>query len=253
MGLRYIDDLILRDCDNYTPSRLYATHDQWHVIATVDDGGEATERYAYRAFGDTQALTPAFAPRLVSVTGWETTYGAYRFDSESKLFCVRSRHLHSASGRWLKRDPLSDAGGDHDLFAYVRNRPIQTVDPSGAGVQGAVQGYCKNGVKHFTYDPLPAERDFKTCTDRAATNFRNDHQRFCTCCRGDTLISLQPVEEFNKCRNRRNNEFWDAICDCYVSCTIDDGIFHASGRGHLDRSSRQGHRGIGCSGAVITR
>ena len=104
-GLRYIDDLILRDCDSYIPSRLYATHDQWHVIATADDAGDATERYAYRAFGDTQVLTPDFTPRSESISGWEITYGAYRYDQEAKLYYVRSRYLHPALGRWVSRDP----------------------------------------------------------------------------------------------------------------------------------------------------
>ena len=55
-GLRYIDDLILRDrdpnADGTLDERLYAFQDpNWNVIALTDVSGDVQERYAYDAYG----------------------------------------------------------------------------------------------------------------------------------------------------------------------------------------------------------
>jgi RHS repeat-associated protein len=126
-GLRYIDDLVLRDRGS---ERRYVTHDQWHVIATVATDGNATERFAYRAFGQTQVLAPNFTPRPSSISAWETTYGAYRYDAESGLYALRFRYLHPGLGRWLSRDPIGEAAG-LNLQEYVANRPPNFADPLG--------------------------------------------------------------------------------------------------------------------------
>ncbi len=110
-GTRYVDDLILRDFEGFTPSRLYATHDQWHVISLLDAAGTVEERYAYTAFGMPTVLTGAFGDRSESFYGWETRYGAYRYDVETGLCCVRYRYFHPALGRWLSRDPIEEITG----------------------------------------------------------------------------------------------------------------------------------------------
>jgi RHS repeat-associated protein len=126
-GLRYIDDLILRDRGT---ERLYATHDQWHVISTVGTDGNATERYAYKAFGATQVLAPNFTTRSSSISRWETTYGAYRWDRESELYAVRFRYLHPGLGRWLSRDPIGERDSAN-LYQYAQNAPTTAVDFEG--------------------------------------------------------------------------------------------------------------------------
>ena len=126
-GTRYLDDLILRDCAEFTPTRLYALHDQWHVTGIVDTGGAAQERYIYSAFGVSTVLTGAFGSRASSLSGWETRYGAYRFDAETALYCVRYRYLHPALGRWVSRDPIDERGG-FNLYTFVSNDPIDWVD-----------------------------------------------------------------------------------------------------------------------------
>lgn len=129
-GTRYLDDLILRDCAAFTPTRLYALHDQWHVTGVVDTAGAAQERYIYSAFGVSTVLTGTFGSRASSSFGWETRYGAYRFDAETALYCVRYRYLHPALGRWVSRDPIGEIAG-YNLHAYVANRSVFGVDTYG--------------------------------------------------------------------------------------------------------------------------
>jgi len=138
-GLRYADDLILRDRSGTTPSRLYALHDQWHVTGVTDASGLVQERYAYEGFGLTLVLTAAFTPLAASLFDWETRYGAYRYDPESKLYQVRYRYLQPTMGRWLSRDP-EEYEDSVNLFVYVRNRAINRVDPSGRRILDSLMG-----------------------------------------------------------------------------------------------------------------
>lgn len=131
-GDRYQDDLIARDRGSgpTTTERLYATHDQWHVISIVRTDAVPAERFAYRAFGETQVLNAAFSPLSGDAKDWEVTYGAYRFDPETGTYLAIHRYLHPSLGRWLSRDPLSVNAGTN-LYRYVQNRPTGFADPTG--------------------------------------------------------------------------------------------------------------------------
>jgi RHS repeat-associated protein len=143
-GLRYIDDLVLRDV--YVGSatrRLFATHDQWHVIATVGDNLVPSERFAYRAFGQTRALTADFTPLSSEEDPWETTYGGYRFEAEAGFLLARHRILHPPFGRWLSEDPrkaetrnfVGSEDSEINLYSYVTNRCTSFADPSGLAAE----------------------------------------------------------------------------------------------------------------------
>jgi RHS repeat-associated protein len=152
-GTRYIDDLILRDCATYTPARLYALHDQWHVTAVIDDTGAPEERYIYSAFGVSTVLTGTFGDQSESLYGWETRYGAYRFDLETALYCVRHRYLHPALGRWLSRDPLTEVGFEVvrnlEFYSYGSNSPIDRVDIYGLAEKGLPRHPCPDLQKRI--------------------------------------------------------------------------------------------------------
>ena len=130
-GLRYIDDLICRD-RFVSPGveTLYASHDQWHVTAVYDSSGGVSERYSYKAFGESTVQTAAFAVRTASLVDWETRYGAYRWDRESGLYCVRYRMLHAGLGRWSNRD-FWDNPFEYNHYWYVINSPVSFCDPHG--------------------------------------------------------------------------------------------------------------------------
>lgn len=109
-GLRYIDDLILRDCSDVAPPRLYASQDpNWNMTAVCDSSGAVSERYAYAAYGTAFFMDAAFSWLLSSDYDWETLFSGYRFDSETGLSISRARLLIGLLGRWLTVDPLSYA------------------------------------------------------------------------------------------------------------------------------------------------
>lgn len=130
-GIRYIDDLILRDRDGTPDERLYALQDaNWNVTAIADTSGVVQERFAYQAYGTCTVLDPSFVPSSPSFD-WEITYASYRFDPESALYQVRNRYLHSTLGNWISRDPIGYEGSSYDLYEYVSSNPCVGLDSSG--------------------------------------------------------------------------------------------------------------------------
>ena len=137
-GLRYIDDLLLRDRDTTDPKngtldeRLYALQDaNWNVTSIAGSDGTIQERYAYSAYGAPSVLTTAFATRANSDYAWESLFGGYRFDFGTVNYHVRHRNLLSRLGCWNRRDPIGYAGKDSNLYRYVRDNPLVYGDPKG--------------------------------------------------------------------------------------------------------------------------
>ena len=134
-GLRYIDDLILRDRDTDANGslneRLYTMQDaNWNVTAITNASGTVQERYNYAAYGMPTFLNSTFGSRAASMFEWETLYCGYRWESESGLFHVRNRVYLPTLGKFLTRDPLGLAAGIN-LYLYAYASPINLTDPSG--------------------------------------------------------------------------------------------------------------------------
>jgi RHS repeat-associated protein len=134
-GLRYIDDLILRDRDpngdGVLDERMYPLQDpNWNVIGLTDVNGDVQERYAYDAYGLASVLTPTFTSRASSSYDWETRYAGYRWDGETGLYAVRHRMYHPRLGTWLQRDPVGYYTSQ-SLYDYVRSMPLRLWDPFG--------------------------------------------------------------------------------------------------------------------------
>lgn len=135
-GIRYIDDLVLRNRDTtgngILDERLYALQDaNWNVVALADSFGTIQERFAYSAYGTPLFLSAGFVPIAGSSFEWDVLYCGYRIDPGG-LYCVRNRFLHAELGMWLVRDFAAYVDG-LNLYAYVGNDPVNLLD--GQGVQ----------------------------------------------------------------------------------------------------------------------
>ncbi len=133
-GLRYIDDLVLRDRDtdgNGTlDERLYGMQDaNWNVTGLVSTSGTVQERYAYSAYGKPMFLDASFVPRSSSSFAWERLFAGYLWDADVLWYAVRHRVYVVGLG-WVQRDPVWGARSPH-LYSYVSNDPLTANDPSG--------------------------------------------------------------------------------------------------------------------------
>jgi len=84
-GLRYVDDLVLRD-ENST--RYYALQDaNWNVVAVASNTGSILERYAYTPYGVVEFLNASFVAHLTqeSDISNDLLYTGRRRDPETGL------------------------------------------------------------------------------------------------------------------------------------------------------------------------
>jgi RHS repeat-associated protein len=104
----------------------YPTYDgNGNVSEYLDANGAVAAHFEYDAFGNETVATigsgaPTFAHR----------FSTKPLDAESILYYYGYRSYDPVTGGWLTRDPIEEAGGVA-LFAYVRNNPIDWVDPTG--------------------------------------------------------------------------------------------------------------------------
>ena len=92
----------------------------------TDSAGTAQKRINYDAYGDILSdSNPSFALRVGYAGGLK--------DPTSGLVMFGLRDYEPASGRWTSRDPILFDGGQTNLYAYVGNDPVNSVDPDGTG------------------------------------------------------------------------------------------------------------------------
>jgi len=132
-GLRYIDDLILREVFDTSSgsllNRRYSCQDaNFNVVAITDTSGGVTQRFAYDSYGVSKAQDAAFVS--ATNTEWETRYAGYRWDAETGLYQVRMRYLHSHLGRWITRDRISLLD-DQNTYTYCFSASLTVRDPFG--------------------------------------------------------------------------------------------------------------------------
>jgi len=134
-GLRYVDDIVMRDRDTGNDGtfdeRLYGMQDaNWGVTGITNETGAMKERYAFTAYGTVTILDSAFAHRALSNYDWETCLSGYFWDRRIACYHIRHRVFHCLLGCWAQRDPARYQD-TFNLYIYVNDSPTHHVDPSG--------------------------------------------------------------------------------------------------------------------------
>ena len=144
-GIRYIDDLVLRDrflpedsnssssssTSNFSLERLYACQDaNWNTTAIVDTNGEVQERYEYDPYGNTTFLTPDNTVRTASSYNWTTLFTGRALHSVTLIYDFRARSYLTGVGTFSTRDPLEYVDG---MGLYTAWFVPDGVDPLGWG------------------------------------------------------------------------------------------------------------------------
>jgi RHS repeat-associated protein len=100
------------------------------VLALTDAAGTVQTEYTYEPFGQT-TVTGAASGNPSQYTGRE--------NDGTGLYYYRARYYHPGLQRFISEDPIEFRGGDPNLYGYVRNNPINLVDPTGLlSIEGGI-------------------------------------------------------------------------------------------------------------------
>ena len=92
------------------------------LVVDADDG-TVVQRINYDAWGVvTTDTNPGFQP---------FGFAGGLYDHETGLVHFGARDYDPEVGRWTAKDPILFGGGQANLYAYVNNDPVNTIDPTG--------------------------------------------------------------------------------------------------------------------------
>jgi len=116
----------------------YRKNAQNDVIAILDNTGDTVVKYVYDAWGN---------HKILDASGVEITddthigvlnpfrYRSYYYDTETKLYFLKTRYYDPEIGRFITIDDISyldpETINGLNLYAYCGNNPINKYDPSG--------------------------------------------------------------------------------------------------------------------------
>jgi RHS repeat-associated protein len=93
------------------------------IVVLTDDKGGTAQRYRYESFGKVHS-EPGDMIQPLAFTGRE-------YDPETELYYYRARYYDVEIERFVSEDPIGFAGGDVSLYRYIRNNPVNLLDPLG--------------------------------------------------------------------------------------------------------------------------
>jgi RHS repeat-associated protein len=88
-----------------------------HVRACLNTNGEVVEKLFYTAFG--------LESRTSDLSPW--TFSSKRQDIETGFVYFGRRYYEPSTATWLTQDPLDTSAGPN-LYAYVKNNPLTSID-----------------------------------------------------------------------------------------------------------------------------
>jgi len=121
-----------------------------NTLALTDSSGTVVGAFAYSPDG-------AVLNETGSVSTPFTYVGAYGVMSEGNdLYFMKNRYYDAATGRFIQRDPIGFAGGQTNLYAYVGNNPVESIDLEGTSWLQSIRDLL--GIKTDT-DKILAAKD----------------------------------------------------------------------------------------------
>ena len=128
-----------------------------NVTLLTDENGDDVGRYRYDAFGNT-----------LEVSGARAAENPYRFSTkefhaQSGLYDYGYRFYSPGLGRWINRDPISEAGGIN-LYGMVGNNPTNKADRYGL-VDDSFSATLREAMRNMAKDPEQSLEIFRNAIE----------------------------------------------------------------------------------------
>jgi RHS repeat-associated protein len=121
------------------------------ILKLTDAAGDVTHEYRYDPFGQIEL---GASQGGYSFTGRE-------WDSEVGLYFYRTRYYDPQTARFLSEDLIGLYGGPN-LYTYVRNDPINRLDPLGLYSKFGFNGFIEGALRESAKQHLGEEMSKKT-------------------------------------------------------------------------------------------
>jgi RHS repeat-associated protein len=101
------------------------------VTEVTTNGGNKVESYRYDVYGVPTIYNGGGSVMSASVIGNRLLFTGRDRDTDTGWYNYRYRYYNPTLGRFMQPDPIGLAGGDLNLYRYVRNNPVNWVDLMG--------------------------------------------------------------------------------------------------------------------------
>ena len=140
--------------------------------AVADMDGKLVKQRQYDSFGN---LLNDTTPNWFIPIG----FAGGVHDRDTGLVRFGRRDYDPQCGRFVAQDPLGDTGGDHDLYEYCVDDPVNLIDPNGLKWLGAFTSAIRRGIGkmaamfNFTDSAGKAIQDINEIQSRGQNATRN--------------------------------------------------------------------------------
>jgi RHS repeat-associated protein len=173
----YIDEVLSMRDHGSGEDFFYLQDDLFSVYALTDGDGAVVERYDYGDYGQVSIMEANGTPRAASAYDNRHAFTGrllmpeLTLDDGSQILEYRHRYLHTASGRFVQRDPLGYVDG-MNLYQYGLSRPMVSVDPFGEHAQSSQSfDHDGDGIPDHLDPDHPSNDKSKGCGITEEWNF----------------------------------------------------------------------------------